>query len=441
MQKLIFQADSAAPLSGTGAHRRSFLAVAGAFAMTGASAQFRIEVSGVGLTQIPIALSTWRGEDALAGRISAIVKADLERSGQFKMIESDATVLDESSAIDVQKWRQRQADALLVGSVNRLPDGRMDVRARLWDLVSGVDRGGQNMLVGPGQLRMAAHKIADDVYQKLTGVRGVFSSRIAYVSRSAGRHQLWVADADGENAQSALSSPEPIISPNWSPSGQQLAYVSFEAKKPVIYAHDLVTGRRRMVASFKGSNSAPAWSPDGKRMAMTLSREGGSQIFVMDMQSMEVRRLTDSNHIETEPVFSADGQQIYFVSDRGGAPQIYRMPVTGGTAQRVTFQSNYSISPATSPDGKWLAYIARVQGQFRLHIQDLATGTVQALTDSKADESPSFAPNSRLIVYATQHEGAEALMTTTIDGRTKTRLAGQRGDIREPDWGPFLASV
>lgn len=409
--------------------------------MTSASAQFRIEVSGVGLTQIPMAVFAWQGEETLTGRISTVVRADLERSGQFKMVETDGSVLDENSTIDVQKWRQRQADALLVGSVKRLADGRLDVRARLWDLVSGTDRGGQNMVVAPGELRLAAHKIADDVYQKLTGVRGVFSTRIAYVSRSPGRHQLWVADADGENAQSALSSPEPIISPNWSPSGQQLAYVSFEAKKPVIYAHDLATGRRRMIASFRGSNSAPAWSPDGRRMAMTLSRDGGSQIFIMDLQSQDVRRLTDSNHIETEPVFSPDGQQIYFVSDRGGSPQIYRMPVSGGGAQRVTFQSGYSISPAPSPDGRWLAYIARIQGYFRLHIQDLTTGNVQALTETRADESPSFAPNSRLIVYATQSEGVEALMTTTLDGRTKARLAGQRGDIREPEWGPFLAGV
>ena len=206
----------------------------------------------------------------------------------------------------------------------------------------------------------------------------------------------------------------------------------------MIYSHELATGRRRLLANFRGSNSAPTWSPDGRQLVATLSSEGGSQLFAIDPAGGEPRRLTQSSSIDTEPVFTPDGRSMYFVSDRGGAPQIYRMPAGGGNAERMTFTGSYNISPAPSPDGKLLAYISRVGGAFKLHVMDLASSTVTALTDTSADENPSFAPNSRLILYATQQQGREALMTSTLDGRVKARLAGQSGDIREPDWGPFL---
>jgi TolB protein len=215
-----------------------------------------------------------------------------------------------------------------------------------------------------------------------------------------------------------------------------LAYVSFESRKPVVYVHEIATGKRRLVANFKGSNSAPAWSADGKTLAVTLSRDGGSQLYLMDANGGEPRRLAQSPSIDTEPTFTSDGKFIYFVSDRGGSPQIYRMPASGGAPERVTFSGTYNISPSVSNDGKWLAYVSRVSGAFKLHVMDLASGTVNAITDSSADESPSFSPNSRLIIYATQQGGREALMTTTLDGKIKARLAGQTGDIREPDWGP-----
>lgn len=417
--------------------RRAFVAGLAALPAGAALAQFRVEVSGVGLTQLPIAVTAFRGDAQAPQKIGAIVQADLERSGQFRAVDTAGITLDEAARPDLAPWRQKSADSLVAGSVTRLADGRFDVRFRLWDVVRGQDLGGQSYAVTQADLRLAAHRIADFIYEKLTGEKGAFSTRIAYVTKAGGRHTLWVADADGENSQAALASPEPIISPSWSPSGAQLAYVSFESRKPVVYVHEVASGRRRLIANFRGSNSAPAWSPDGRTLAVTLSRDGGSQLFTIDANGGEPRRLTQSNSIDTEPAFSPDGRTLYFVSDRGGAPQIYRMPASGGSAERVTFTGGYNISPALSPDGRWLAYISRIGGAFKLQIMDLATSTVNSITDTSADESPSFAPNSRLVVYATQQQGKEALMTTTIDGKIKARLGGQAGDIREPDWGPF----
>ncbi|MDR7305266.1 Tol-Pal system beta propeller repeat protein TolB [Rhodoferax saidenbachensis] len=413
-----------------------FLSLIVGFFSLQASAQFRVEVSGVGLTQLPIAIPAFRGEDAAPQKLAAIVMADLERSGQFRGTDNVAGAWDEASRPDVAQWRQKGADALVAGSVTRLADGRYDVRFRVWDTVRNQDLGGQSHAVAAGDLRLAAHRVADFVYEKLTGDKGIFSTRIAYVTKAGTSFNLWVADADGENPQSALNSLEPVISPSWAPNGNQLAYVSFESRKPVVYVHDVGTGRRRLVANFKGSNSAPAWSPDGRTLALTLSRDGGSQIYLMDANGGEPKRLAQSTAIDTEPVFTADGKTIYFVSDRGGSPQIYRMPISGGNPERVTFNGTYNISPAVSPDGKWLAYVSRVSGAFKLHIMDLASGTANAITDTSADENPSFSPNSRLVIYATLQQGREALMTTTLDGKIKARLAGQSGDIREPDWGP-----
>ncbi|WP_423460353.1 Tol-Pal system beta propeller repeat protein TolB [Ottowia sp. VDI28] len=420
-----------------GLRRRGVVAALVATPALPALAQFRVEVSGVGLTQLPIALVPFRGEGASPQKISAIIRADLERSGRFRAVEPGSEAMDETTRPDMGVWRQRSADSLAGGSVTRLPDGRFDVRFRLWDVVRNQDLGGLGYVVPQADLRLAAHKIADYIYEKLTGEKGVFSTRLAYVTKGGSRYTLWVADSDGENAQAALGSPEPIISPTWSPNGTQLAYVSFESRKPVIYVHDVATGKRRLLANFRGSNSAPAWSPDGRSLAVTLSRDGGSQLYLISASGGEPRRLTQSQSIDTEPVFSPDGSTIYFVSDRGGAPQIYRMPASGGSAQRITFSGNYSVSPSISPDGRWMAYISRSGGAFKLQVMELASGNVAAVTDTTEDENPSFAPNSKLIVYATRQGGRDALMTSTLDGKIKARLAGQGGDLREPSWGPF----
>jgi len=402
-------------------------------------AQFRVEIAGVGATQIPVAVARFRDEAVGGQPIAAIVRANLERSGLFRGVDAPGA-LDENARPVMSEWRARATDALVAGSVSRLADGRFDVRYKLWDVVKSEDLGGQSLAVVAGDLRLAAHRISDAVFRQLTGEPGVFATRIAYVTRSGGRFSLIVADADGEAAQVALASPESIISPAWSPDGRQLAYVSFETQKAVVWVQEVASGRRRMLANFRGSNSAPAWSPDGSQLALTLSRDGGSRLFLMSAAGGEPRRLTTGGGvgvIDTEPVFTSDGASLYFVSDRGGNPQIYRMPVTGGAVERVSFTGNHNISPAVSPDGRSLAYVSRAGGAYRLMLQDLASGRAQPLSDTRDDESPSFAPNGRLLLYATRAGGRDVLMTTTLDGRIKTRLLAAGVDMREPAWGPF----
>jgi TolB protein len=422
--------------------RRALLTTAAGTALAAAApawAQFRIEITGVGATQVPMTVVDFRDEGAAGLAIAGVVRADLQRSGLFRLVEPGSlpVPMDERSLPALADWKARGADALVAGSVSRLTDGRYDVRYKLWDVVRGEELIGQSQTVVAGDLRLAAHRIADEIHQNLAGIAGVFSTRIAYVVQQGPRYALLVTDADGENAQVALNSLDPIISPAWSPDGRRLAYVSFESQKAVVWVQDTGTGTRRKLADFPGSNSAPAWSPDGQSVALALSRGGLTQIWRMPAAGGTPQRLTDSRAIDTEPVFTADGQQIYFVSDRGGGPQIYRMPAGGGAAERVTFDGDYNISPSLSPQGRSMAYVSRISGAFKLMTLDLETGTVRAVTTTRDDESPSFAPNGRLIVYATRVEGRDVLMTTTLDGRIKTRLLTSGADVREPAWGPF----
>jgi TolB protein len=320
-----------------------------------------------------------------------------------------------------------------------MSDGRFEVRFRLMDVVKSTQLAGFVYTVSAPQLRLTAHKIADVIYEKLTGTPGVFATRITYVmKRSNTRHELHVADADGYAPQTVLASNEPIISPTWSPDGTRLAYVSFERKKPVVYVQSLTTGRRAAVANFVGSNSAPAWSPDGKRLAVTLTKDGGSQIYTISINGGGTAvRLTNSPGIDTEPNWSPDGQSIIFTSDRGGSPQIYRMPASGGQAQRLTFEGSYNVSPRHSPDGKSFTFVHRQGSRFSVAIQDFATRQMQLLTEGGVDESPSFAPNGRMILYASEVRGRGILAAVSSDGRVKQRFTDTTGDVREPAWGPL----
>jgi len=418
------------------------LAAGLSLAPTGAAqAQFRVEISGVGATQIPIAIGKFRDESRSPQPLSQIIKADLERSGLFKTLDASADKLDETGRPPLSDWRSKGADALLAGSVTPLADGRFDVRYHVWDVLKAQDLGGLSLVVPAGDLRQAAHRIADEIYERLTGDKGVFATRIAYVSKVGKQHTLVIADSDGEGTQVALTSVQPIISPAWSPDGKQLAYVSFESGKAAVVTQDVLTGRRRIVAGYKGTNSAPAWSPDGRQLVVTLSRDGGSQLYVISAEGEGLRRLTQSSAIDTEAAWSPDGATVFFVSDRGGGPQIYRVPAAGGNVQRVTFSGSYNISPAISPDGRWMAYIGQVDNAYRVHLMDLASGSVKVLTDTRDDESPSFAPNSKVIIYASRAQGRDVLMTTSLDGRIKAKLPAPQADLREPVWGPKSADV
>lgn len=424
-------------------NRRTLLA-AGAGLASGISlpawAQLRIEITGVGANQIPIAIPQFQGTNNAPLDLSAVISADLERSGAFRSIK----VMGELPAEDLQTprakfWRTMGANALVMGTVEKLAELRYRVNYRLFDISENKVTDEKQYDVSPQDLRLTAHRIADAVYEKLTGESGIFASRLAYVlQRGPKAYELIVSDSDGENAQAALRSNQSIISPMWSPNGLLLTYVSFEANKPVVYLHDVRTGERRLIASFKGNNSAPAFSPDGKTMALALSMGGGTHIYLMSTNGTNVRRFTNSQGIDTEPVFSPDGQYVYFTSDRGGSPQIYRQPVAGGAAERITYNAEYAISPAISPKGDKLAFISRFNGAFRVTLLDLMTGTQLVLTDTMRDESPTFAPNGKILVYATEEAGRGVLATVSLDGRVRTRLTGQRGDIREPSWGPLL---
>ncbi len=402
-----------------------------------AHAQLRVEISGVGASQIPIAIASFANESIAPERVTDIIKADLTSSGIFKIV-STTDILSESAPIEFADWKAKGADALVIGSVQQLADGRFDVRYRLLDNIKETQLSAFSIGTQTAMLRLTAHKIADDIYEKLTGVPGIFSTKIAYIAKVGKQYRLEIADADGYNNQTALRSQEPIISPVWSPDGTKIAYVSFEMQKPVIYVQNWLTKQRTLVSNFKGNNSAPAWSPDGSQLAVALSRDGLSQVYIMNANGGGLRRITNTFGIETEPRFSPDGRTLYFTSDRSGGPQIYKSDLSSSEARRVTFSGSYNISPRVSPDGKTLVYVSRREGKFQIYSLDLTNGQEQRLSDTSRDEAPSFSPNGKYIMYATQYDRRGSLAIVSIDGRVKQRITTQVGDIREPTWGPFM---
>ncbi len=413
--------------------------VAALLLLAPAEAQLRVEITGVGSNQFPISVASFKRDGEIPQPVDEIIRANLQRSGLFRLIDPGSTPLAETAAVNFAEFKGRGADSLVVGSVARLADGRFDLRFRLYDTVKQAQLDALSYVSTAAELRLNAHRISDRIFERLTGERGVFATRIAYVVQLAkNSFELHVADADGANAQPALRSREPIMSPSWSADGDRLAYVSFESGKPVVYVHTITTGQRRVLANFHGSNSAPAWAPDGKSLAVVLTRDGLSQIYAINADGSNVRRLTRSAGIDTEPVFSSDGKFIYFTSDRGGGPQIYRMNPDGSNVARVTFSGDYNVSPRVSPDGRLLAYVGRRGGRFQVHTLDMVTNQEQALTDTQLDESPSFAPNGRMLLYATDIGRRGILASVSVDARVRVRLSGPSGDVREPTWGPFI---
>ena len=406
-----------------------------------AFAQMNIEITGVGQSLYPIAVMRFKDENKLPTSVTEIIRQDLARSGYFKNTENGNASESDEGTPNYKSWAARGADALVVGSVVQTGNGQFDIHYKLFDIRKSQSLGGLNLNSSADNLRAVAHKIADDIIFKLLGERGVFSTRLSYVIKDGKRYRLVISDADGQNIRNAMNSSEPIISPSWSPDGKKVAYVSFEDRKPVIYVHELATGRRISLSNQKGNNSAPAWSPDGKKLAVSLSKDGNTQIYGINADGSGLHRLTRGNTIDTEPQYSADGRYIYFTSDRGGNPQIYRMSAEGEQvegAKRVTFKQGFVTSPRISPDGKYLAYIANVGGAYRLYILNLATGDSQALTDGTSDESPSFAANGRYVLYSTKVGGKRVLAAVSVDGNSKQVLSIPGSDVRQPSWGPFM---
>jgi TolB protein len=404
-------------------------------------AQLNIEIFGGGASRIPIAIVPFAEESSLQQSITPVIGADLQRTGLFRLVDPSGLSPHVPTEVVYADWANRGANALVIGRAVPLAGEQVEVQFRVMDIAKKSQLTGLSITVPRTQLRAAAHRIADVIYEALTGDIGVFSTRIAYVLKRGNKYALQVADADGYNAQSIIEYTEPIISPAWSPDGSQLAYVSFENKKPIVYVQTLTTRERRAVASFKGSNSAPAWSPDGKKLAVVLTGQGGSQIFLVNVDGSGLQRLSRSSGIDTEPNFSPDGRSIIFTSDRGGSPQVYRMSVTNAensNAERLTFEGGYNVSPDFSQDGKSFTFIHRNNNnQFNVAVQEIGSRQVQILTNSKLDESPSFAPNGKMILYATEINGHGILSAVSKDGQTRQHLSVQTGDIREPAWGPL----
>jgi TolB protein len=403
-----------------------------------ASAVLSIEIIGAGEHQIPVAIVPFGGDGELAQSINAVVVGDLQRSGLFRLVDLARKSPHELTEVSYPDWQVRGADALAIGTVVLQANGRIEARFRLLDVVKQTELFGQSVSAKGDQVRAVGHRVADLIYEKLTGDKGVFSTRIAYVNRQGQKFSLVVADSVGYNEQIVLAQNEPIMSPAWSPDGSHLAYVSFETGHAAIYVQSLYTNQRLVLANFRGSNSAPAWSPDSKQLAIVLTSDGSSQIYLIRPDGSGVRRITFSGAIDTEPNFSPDGQTLLFTSDRGGSAQIYSMPVEGGSEQRMTFGEGSNYSPRFSPDGKGFVYTHFSNGKFYIAMQDFQNGQVEILTTGGWEKKPSFAPNGKLILFASEARGRGILASVSSDGRVQQHMFTQSGDAREPVWGPHL---
>ncbi|MGQ7248395.1 Tol-Pal system beta propeller repeat protein TolB [Halomonas sp. V046] len=409
-----------------------------------AQADLTIDITRGNERATPIAVVPFGAEQGnLPEDVAQVVADDLERSGYFEPLPRSAMFETPTSSEEVRygDWRSLDTRYLVVGNVSQ-QGGQMEIRFELLDVSGEARLIGEMVTSTGGDLRRAAHYISDQIFEEITGIRGAFSTRIAYItSQGLGdstQYGLYVADADGRNSQQVLNSDEPIMSPAWSPDGNKLAYVSFETERPAIYVQNVTTGQRVKLTDFEGLNSAPTWSPDGRQLAMALSRDGQPEIYVMDVGSQNVRRLTNSSSIETEPAWAPDGQSLIYTSDRSGGPQIYRQSVSGGEAKRLTYTGNYNARGRLSPDGKTLFLIHRGNNGYQVAKQDLDSGRLVEISDAQQAESPSVAPNGTMVIFATQQGNTGVLGAVTADGRAQFRLPAAQGDVREPAWSPFL---
>lgn len=395
---------------------------------------------------LPIAIVPFGSHDGTVPplEIAKVIAADLEGSGRFAPLPPEHMISrpHDLPEINFGDWRKLGMENLVVGKLSPAPGGGYQVDFRLVDVYKGQQLARYSIPGVAGQLRRVAHRISDIVYEKLTGIRGAFSTRVAYVTvqKDAGgtkTYELQIADADGAGPQTLFTSQQPLMSPAWSPDGKRLAYVSFEGHNSAIYVQNVETGAREAIASGPGLNSAPAWSPDGSRLAMTLSKDGDPEVYILDLGSRRLQRVTNDPAIDTEPAWCPDGSRLVFTSDRGGGPQVYEVSLSDGRLRRLTHEGDYNARASFSPDGKLLALVHRVGGAFRIAVLDLQTEQMSVLTDTGLDESPSFAPNNGMIIYATVGSIGSELAAISVDGRVRQRLALPQGEVREAAWGPF----
>lgn len=411
-----------------------------------ARAELRIEITQGVARAVPIAVVPfgWDGNGAEPLDIAEVVAADLQRSGRFAPMARNDMLETPTSAneVDFEDWRLLGTDVIAIGKLIPESGDAYTIQFQVFDVFRGEQLLGYRLPSTRAALRASAHKVSDMIFEKLTGIRGAFSTRIAYVSVEgegpSRRYKLIVADADGENPSTIAESPASILSPAWSPDGGRLAYVSFEGDASSIFVQTLRTGERARVSAHAGVNGAPTWSPDGRKLAMTLSdAEGNLDIWIMDLASQKLRRLTDSPAIDTEADWAADGDSLVFTSDRSGGPQIYRTSVRTGQPKRLTFEGTYNTRGRQSPTSDEVAVVHNDRGNYRIALVDPKRNTMQVLTDGRLDESPSFAPNGNTIIYATREDGRGVLATVSVDGQVQQRIASDEGDVREPVWSPF----
>jgi TolB protein len=424
------------------------VAAACAWCAAVAEAQLNITITEGRERAVPIAVVPfgWQGAGAPAYDLAGVISADLGSSGRFAPMATSDMVSrpTQASQVNFQQWRTLDADYLVIGTLNEDAPDNFTATFQLFDVLRGETLTGFRLQTGRADLRKAAHRISDMIFQELTGIPGVFSTQIAYISEerrpdNTRLFRLIVSDADGENAQRVAESAQPLMSPAWSPDARRLAYVSFEGGSSAVYVQTLRTGVRERVSGRAGVNSSPAFSPDGRMLALTLSRDAGNlDVHTLDLTTQVLRQLTTDAAIDTEATWSPDGRSIYFTSDRAGGPQVYRVGTEpGGRAERVSYEGIYNARPRLSPDGKLIAVVYGQNNTYRIGVIDPANGNLQILTNGRLDESPSFAPNGAQIIYATRENGRGVLASVSSDGRIKTQIASVAGDVREPVWGPF----
>lgn len=406
-----------------------------------ARAELTIEITKAGGDVHPIAVVPFSAAEVGDTAVHGVIGADLERSGEFRLIPEERMLSKPSAGaqVDFREWKLLEAGYLVVGRVEPAGSG-FAVSFELYDVARGTRMLGERYDgIDARQGRQISHHIADRIYEAITGVRGIFSTRIAYVTSQNDSYELQVSDADGYNPVTILRSREPVLSPTWSPDGRALAYTAFSGRTPALYRQELATGLRERLGTFPGINGAPAFSPDGREIAVVLSKDGNPEIYVMNLASKAVRRLTQHYAIDTEPTWSPDGRYVYFTSDRAGGPQIYRVAAGGGEAQRVSFDGPYNARPSVSPDGSRVAVVHGGNG-YRIGVLDLKSGRLDVLTDGPLDESASFAPNGQMLIYTRRAGNSEELATISVDGRVRQRLAVSQARVREPAWSPFAQS-